>query len=475
MSDFKMLINGELVSAGQTFEVINPADESLAGLAPEASDAELDAAVTGAKQAFQSWRLTSNEERGKVLMAVSKVIKDNAAFLAELLSLEQGKSQTQAQREVEQMAGDGAAARAGITLEPEVIQDDEKFRVELHHRPLGVVAAIVPWNFPLGIAIGKLATAMMAGCTVVLKPSPFTPLTTLKLGELINDVVPKGVINIISGSDSLGPKLSAHPDIAKISFTGSTQTGKKVMQGAALDLKRVTLELGGNDAAIVLDDVDLQKMAYPLFLGAFINSGQTCVAIKRIYAHESIYDDLVNALALIASQVKVGPASDPESQLGPIQNRQQYDKVMSVLAEVKANAEQGKGRIVSGGEEHSGKGYFLKPTIVADVQEGCCLVDEETFGPILPVIRFSDVDDVVQRANNTAYGLGGSVWSANVERAAAIASRLESGSAWVNQHPNLSPFVPFSGAKHSGIGVESHQMGLKEYCQVQVVNIAKSA
>ncbi|MBU3069512.1 aldehyde dehydrogenase family protein [Aestuariicella sp. G3-2] len=475
MSDFKMLIGGNLVAAEQTFEVINPADESVAGYAPEASDANLDAAVSCAKQAFLTWRYSSNEERGKVLKAIAKVIKDNAVELSELLSLEQGKSQSQAQREVQQMAGDGAAARAAITLEPEVLQDDEQFRVELHHRPLGVVAAIVPWNFPLGIAIGKLATAIMTGCTVVLKPSPFTPLTTLKLGELIKDVVPKGVINIISGSDSLGPKLSGHPDIAKISFTGSTETGKRVMQGAAADLKRVTLELGGNDAAIVLQDIDLQKMAYPLFLGAFINSGQTCVAIKRIYAHEAIYDDLVNALAFIASQVKVGPASDPESQLGPVQNRMQYDKVMSVLAEVKANAEKGEGRIVAGGETHTGKGFFLKPTIVADVKEGCRLVDEETFGPILPIIRFSDVEEVIQRANSTSYGLGGSVWSSDVTKAAEIASRLESGSAWVNQHPNLTPFVPFAGAKHSGMGVESHQMGLKEYCQVQVVNIAKSA
>ncbi len=474
MYEFSMLINGKLQRSDESFDVLNPADESVVGQAPEATDAQLNEAVAAARQAFESWQHTSHSERSELLLKISDVIKQHAQELVHLLSAEQGKPNAQARMEVEQMSVAGLAARTATVLQTEILRDDEQCRIELHHRPLGVVAAIVPWNYPLGIAIGKLGSALMAGCTVVLKPSPFTPLTTLRLGELISEVVPQGVINIISGSDSLGPKLSAHPDIAKISFTGSIQTGKRVMQGAAADLKRVTLELGGNDAAIVLDDVDVQKVAYPLFMGAFINSGQTCVAIKRIYAHDSIYDALVNALAFIASQVKVGPAADAESQLGPVQNRMQYDKVLSVLAEVKANAEQGRGRIVSGGDVPHAQGYFLNPTIVADVAEGCRLVDEETFGPILPVIRYSDVEDALRRANNTVYGLGGSVWSSDPQRAAQLAARLQSGSCWVNQHPSLSPLVPFAGAKHSGLGVESHQLGLQEYCQVQVVNIAKA-
>jgi len=469
MSRFSMLIDGELVAADNQFAVINPADESLVAMAPNAGDGDLDRAVAAAQAAFATWRDSNYEQRRDVLLGIAEAIKQNSKELIDLLIAEQGKSRTQAEREVLQMGAAGLAARATLKLEPEVMKDDAKGRVEIHYRPLGVTAAIVPWNFPFGIAIGKLATALMAGCTLILKPSPFTPLTTLRLGELIKDIVPRGVVNILSGDDSFGPKLTAHPGIRKISFTGSTATGKKVLQSAANDLKRVTLELGGNDAAIVLDDVDLEKVAVPLFMGAFINSGQTCVAIKRVYAHEKIYEPLVQALAEIARRTKVGPGSDPESQLGPIQNRLQYQRVMAVLDSVKA----GNGRIVAGGEKHQGKGFFLAPTIVADVSEGCPLVDEETFGPILPVLKFSDVDDAVRRANATHYGLGGSVWSSNVERAAEIARRLDTGSAWVNQHPALNPFVPFTGAKHSGIGVESGTLGLKEHCQLHVVNILK--
>lgn len=470
MTKFSMLIDGQLVSGSDFCEVINPADESLAGMAPNASDEDLNRAVAAAERAFQSWRNSAYEERRDILLAIADIIEANAEELVALLVREQGKSQGQAEREIRLMGAAGLRQRATLQLKPEVTQDDEKQRVELHYRPLGVAAAIVPWNFPFSIAIGKLASALMAGCTLVLKPSPFTPLTTLRLGELIKDVVPPGVLNIISGDDSLGPRLTAHPDIKMISFTGSIATGKKVMEGAARDLKRVTLELGGNDAAIVLDDVDVQKIARPLFMGAFINSGQTCVAIKRVYAHESIYEDLVQELGNLAQASRVGPGSDPESQLGPVQNRLQYQRVLAVLESVK----QGKGRIVAGGETLGGKGYFLAPTIVADVEEGCPLVDEETFGPILPVIKYRDIDDAVRRANATHYGLGGSVWSSNEERAAEIARQLDTGTAWVNQHPSLSPLIPFGGAKLSGIGVESSLEGLKAYCQLHVVNIKKA-
>ncbi len=470
MQTFSMLINGELVTGDDQFDVINPADESVVARAPNASEAQLETAIAAAENAFISWRKTTNEQRREVLLGIVEAIKANSEELIQLLVSEQGKSRGQAEREVLQQGAAGLAARAQLELKPEVLEDNDKQRVELHYRPLGVAAAIVPWNFPFGIAIGKLATALMAGCTVLLKPSPFTPLSTLRLGELIKDIVPAGVLNILSGDDSFGPKLTAHPGIKKISFTGSIGTGKKVMASAASELKRVTLELGGNDAAIVLDDIDIAKAALPLFMGAFINSGQTCVAIKRVYAHESIYEPLVQALANIAQETKVGPGSDPESQLGPVQNRLQYQRVLSVLESVKESG----GRIVAGGEAHEGKGFFLKPTIVADVEEGCPLVDDETFGPILPIIRYSDVNDAIARANATEYGLGGSVWSSNVERAAELARQLESGTAWVNQHPVLSPLYPFAGAKQSGMGAESGQHGLREFCQVNVVNILKS-
>lgn len=466
---YSMLINGQLVTTNDQFEVISPADETVIGRAPNASDAQLDQAVTAAEQAFLSWRNTSSQQRGEVLLRISETIKEHADELIDLLVAEQGKPRAQAEREVLQTGAGGLVARVSLKLEPEILKDDEHGRVEVHHRPLGVAAAIVPWNFPFSIAMNKLGTALMAGCTLVLKPSPYTPLTTLRLGELLKDCVPAGVLNVLSGDDSFGPKLTAHPGIKKISFTGSVATGKKVMAGAAHDLKRVTLELGGNDAAIVLDDVDLEKAAKPLFMGAFVNSGQTCIAIKRIYAHESIYEDLVQALANIARTSKVGPGSDPQTVIGPIQNRLQYKRVAAVLDAVKS----GEGRIVAGGELHPDKGYFLDPTIVADVKEGCPLVDDETFGPILPVIKFSDLDDAIQRANATTFGLGGSVWSRDVERAAEVARQLDSGSAWVNQHPAVSPLFPFAGAKNSGMGVESGVYGLKEFSQLHVVNILK--
>ncbi|MCW8194555.1 aldehyde dehydrogenase family protein [Proteobacteria bacterium 005FR1] len=469
MTSYAMLIDGKLVAGSEEFDVINPADETVVAKAPNATDAQLDEAVAAAERAFKSWRKTTAAERGEVLLRIADVIEENAEELIDLLVSEQGKSRKQAEREVLQQGAAGLKLRSKLALEPKVVQDDEQGRVELHYRPLGVAAAIVPWNFPFGIAIGKLATALAAGCTLILKPSPFTPLSTLRLGELIKDIVPAGVLNILSGDDSFGPKLTAHPGIRKISFTGSIATGKKVMESAARDLKRVTLELGGNDAAIVLDDVDAEKIALPLFMGAFINSGQTCVAIKRIYAHESVYEPLVQAVGAIARQAKVGPGKDPESALGPVQNRLQYERVLKVLDTVKS----GQGRIVAGGEIAAGKGYFVPPTIVADVQEGCPLVDEETFGPILPIIKYSEVDDAIHRANASGYGLGGSVWSTNEERAAEIARQLDTGSAWVNQHPSLSPLVPFGGAKQSGLGTESGIEGLKGFCQLHVVNIRR--
>lgn len=468
MTQFSMLINGELAASSKGFDVINPADESIICQAPDASDQHLDKAVNAAQCAFPQWSQTSFRERGEVLRAIAAVIKQNAAELIDILVTEQGKPKALATGEV-LMAANGLETKSTMQISPEVLKDDAESRVELHHRPLGIVAAIAPWNFPLGIGISKFANPLMAGCPVVLKPSPNTPLSTLRLGELIKDVVPKGVLNIISGGDSLGPKLTAHSGIAKIFFTGSTQTGKKIMQGAGQDLKRITLELGGNDAAIVLEDADIAKIAQPLFQACFINSGQTCVAIKRVYVHESMYEPLVGALAAIAKKTKVGPGMEPDSQLGPIQNRMQYEKVLSVLEEVKKT----DARIVAGGSPSSGKGFFLDPTIVTNIKEGSCLVDEETFGPILPIIAYRDLDEVIDRANDTAYGLGGSVWGNDVERATEVAGRLNCGTAWVNQHLVFGPNIPFGGAKQSGIGVEGGIEGLKEFTQAQVLNIKK--
>ena len=466
-----MLIGGELHPGTSTIDVLNPADETVIASAPDASEEEIDLAVSSARQAFAVWGKSSLAERHDLLNRIADTIEENAEELLTLLVSEQGKPMQLAQFEVLLLGVQSLRQMDTRSLEPRVLEDGEERKVILYRKPLGVVAGIVPWNFPLAIALIKIAHAILTGNTIVVKPSPYTPLSTLRLGELIKDIVPAGVINIVCGGDDVGPALTAHPDIAKITFTGSTTVGQAIMKSASSDLKRLTLELGGNDAAIVLDDADPQVIAEGLFQSAFINSGQTCAAIKRLYVHESIYEPVVQSLGAIANHVKVGNGLDPATVLGPIQNRMQYEKILSVLEEAKTSG----ARIVAGGETLPGAGFFIKPTVIADVTEGCRLVDEETFGPILPVLKYADLDDAVERANRTHYGLGGSVWSADEDRAATVARRLECGTVWVNNHVELAPHVPFGGAKHSGVGVEFGDDGLLEFTQIQIINIAKAS
>jgi acyl-CoA reductase-like NAD-dependent aldehyde dehydrogenase len=358
---------------------------------------------------------------------------------------------------------------AGLEIPVEVVADTPENRIEVRRRPLGVVAAITPWNFPLLLAVWKIAPALLAGNTVVIKPSPFTPLSTLALGAVLRDVLPPGVLNVVSGGDGLGAWMTSHPVPRKISFTGSTETGKKVAAAAAPDLKRLTLELGGNDAAIVLDDVAPDAVAEKLFWGAFQNCGQVCSAIKRVYVPEKLYTPLVDRLAALAKSVKVGDGFTEGVQMGPLNNAPQFERVSMLVEEAK---KQGA-RIAAGGAPLGGKGYFYAPTIVADVAEGVRLVDEEQFGPALPVLPYRTLDEAVERANRTTYGLSGSVWSNSPERALEVAGRLECGTAWVNQHLAIVPFAPFGGAKWSGIGVENGTWGLLGFTEIQTVNVAK--
>jgi acyl-CoA reductase-like NAD-dependent aldehyde dehydrogenase len=333
-----------------------------------------------------------------------------------------------------------------------------------------VVGIITPWNAPINLAAGPLASALYTGNTVVLKPSPYTPLCTLKMGELAKDIFPPGVVNVLAGGDELGQWMAEHALIDKISFTGSVATGKKVMAAAAGNLKRLTLELGGNDAAIVLDDVDPKTIAPKLFFASFVNSGQVCMAIKRIYAHESIYEPLCAALVDEANQAKVGSGLEPDTQLGPIQNKEQYDRVVGILEDTRRRG----ARILAGGVVPRGPGYFFPPTIVADIDDNSRLVREEQFGPIVPVLKFKDIEDALRRANDTRYGLSGSVWSRDPERAAAIAARLEVGTAWVNQHRATAATVPFGGAKESGVGRQYSILGLKANLEPRVVSVLKT-
>jgi acyl-CoA reductase-like NAD-dependent aldehyde dehydrogenase len=325
----------------------------------------------------------------------------------------------------------------------------------------------VPWNFPVLLAIWKIGAALLTGNTMVLKPSPYTPLTALRLGELLRETLPPGVLNIVSGGDALGPRMSSHPGLDKISFTGSTATGRKVMESAAASLKRLTLELGGNDAAIVLDDANVAEIAEPLFWAAFTNSGQVCVATKRLYVHDAVYDELLAALGEIAARVNVGDGAQQGTKIGPVQNRAQFERVKGIIANSRASGH----RFAAGGEVADGQGYFVPVTLVDNPPESSRVVQEEAFGPVLPVLRYSDLDEVIARANASEDGLGGSVWTSDPARGADVAVRLETGTVWINSAQGLLPFAAFAGHKQSGFGVENGVEGLMEFTVPQTIYV----
>jgi acyl-CoA reductase-like NAD-dependent aldehyde dehydrogenase len=467
MPDFVMTIGGDTVPAAESFGVVNPANGEIFAHAPECSPQQLDAAFDAASKAQRDWRSDESARRAS-LLRMADVLLASAGELAPVLTAEQGKPLADANIEVF-AAAIWCQYFANLETPPQVIQDDAEARVEVVRRPLGVVAAITPWNFPLTLAFWKIAPALLAGNTLVLKPSPFTPLTTLKAAELLRDALPPGVLNVVSGGDQLGAWMTGHPVPRKISFTGSVETGKKVAQSAAPDLKRVTLELGGNDPAIVLDDVDPAVVSRGIFAAAFNNNGQVCSAIKRVYVPESIYDDVVDGLAAQAAAVKVGDGTEADTKLGPINNRPQFERVQELVGDALSHG----ARAVTGGHVMDRPGYFFEPTILAGLSDGTRIVDEEQFGPALPVIPYRDVDDAVARANDTRYGLSGSVWSADPDRAAAVAARLECGTAFVNDHLTLQPYIPFGGMKWSGMGVENGPWGLAEFSEIQVVHRSK--
>lgn len=473
MSDQSMLINGAAVDAGRAIDVLNPATETVIGAVPEATTDQLDEAVAAARAAFPAWSARSMDERRALILKIADRLEAHLPELAQTLSDEQGKP-------LEGFAGLGAMFELGgclawirytasLDLPVEVIQDNDEARIEVHRKPVGVVGSITPWNYPLLITCWHIIPGLLAGCTVVAKPSEYTPLTVLKAMHLINDLLPPGVINIVTGRGDLGAAMSAHEGIDKMVFTGSTRTGKRIMEAAAGNLKRLTLELGGNDAAIVLPDTNVAEAAGKIFATAMINNGQTCAALKRLYVHEDIYEEMCSALAGIAASVKTGPASE-SPDFGPVQNKMQYDRVCELAEAAKADG----ATFLTGGEPMEGPGYFFPVTIVKDIPEGSRLVQEEPFGPILPVISFSDTEDALARANAVSVGLGGSVWSGDVEKAQELAARLECGTAWVNNHAMIQPDAPFGGVKQSGVGVEFGRYGLVEYTNIQTMQIAKS-
>jgi acyl-CoA reductase-like NAD-dependent aldehyde dehydrogenase len=417
-----------------------------------------------ALEAFATWRHDEASRRG-ALVEAEQVLTAALDEFAGLITLEQGKPLREARLEV-RLAAKMLEYHAGVDIPRDTIQHDSFARVEVVRRPLGVVAAITPWNFPVLAAVTKMAPAVLCGNTVVLKPSPFTPLSTLRLGELLGEIFPPGVFNVISGDDNLGSLMTHHPIPRKITFTGSVATGKLIAAAAAIDLKRVTLELGGNDAAIILDDADAAAIAPKIFGAGFANCGQVCAGIKRVYAPRNLYDDIVEALGAIARSRVVGNGIEKTTQMGPLSNGRQRDRITELVGDATRHG----ARIVAGGSHIEGSGYFFEPTVLADVGDGVRVVDEEQFGPALPVIKYDSVEEAIERANNTTFGLAGSVWTSDESRGLAVANQLECGTVWINSHLITAPHQPFAGMKSSGIGVESGPWGLLDLSDLQVLH-----
>ncbi|MBV2353811.1 aldehyde dehydrogenase family protein [Streptomyces sp. J2-1] len=462
-----MTIGGEAHEGAGGFPVTNPATGETLALAPEASEAQIDLAFRAAADAFPAWA-ADEAARRTALREAAAALSAAAERIAPVLTSEQGKPLRLAHGEV-LGAGMWLDYYAGLDLPRTTLQDDDRAYAEAVLRPLGVVTAITPWNFPVYIGVAKLAMALRAGNTVVLKPSPYTPLSTLLAGEILAGVLPAGVLNVVTGRDHLGPLVTGHPLVRKITFTGSTATGRAIAQAAAPRFTPLTLEMGGNDAAVVLADADIEWTAERLFAAAFDNNGQACVAPKRVYADRRVHGALVDALAERARAAKVGDGFDPASELGPLNNAAQRDRVADLVAEALASG----GTAVTGGRAVPGGGFFYEPTIVTGVSDGVRLVDEEQFGPALPVMSFDGVDEAVARANNSAYGLGASVWGTDTDRAAEVARRLEAGNTWVNTHVALAPHQPFAGWKSSGVGIEGGHWGLESFSAVQLAYRAK--
>ncbi|MDY0745218.1 aldehyde dehydrogenase family protein [Paucibacter sp. R3-3] len=476
MKTFHNTVNGQPVASPSSFESMNPATGEALGLVPQSTPEQVAAAVAAARAAQGPWAARPDAERKALVMKAAEAIAANADYLADWVTREQGKplggvgpGQVPGARFELWGCQAWTQVAASLDLPTEVAFEDETRRDEIQRKPYGVIGAIAPWNWPLLIAIWQMMPSIRAGNTVVIKPSEYTSIGTLELVRVIAEVLPPGVINTISGSGAVGSQLVENPGVDKIMFTGSGSTGARITAAAAKNLTPTTMELGGNDAAIVLPDADPKAIAMDLFWGAFLNMGQTCAAAKRLYVPESLHDALVAELKAIAEAMPMGNGLDAGIAMGPIQNRMQFDKVSRLVDEARA----GGATIVCGGKPQGGPGYFYPLTLVTDIADGASLVDEEQFGPVLPVIRYRDLEDAIANANRLDVGLGASVWSPDPAKARAVAERLQAGTVWINQHGMVHPMVPFGGSKRSGWGVEFGIEGLKAVTHPRVISMKK--
>ncbi|CAI7597915.1 unnamed protein product [Penicillium viridicatum] len=469
-NEFYNIINGETVSSAVTQHGIDPANKEPNPPVPVASPTDLDNAVIAAQVAFKQWSRFPLEDRRKALFAYSDAVNAEKDGFTSLLTKEQGKPLSQAAVEVE-MAVVWIRGLASLEIPEVVLEDSSERRIVQRFMPIGVAAAIVPWNFPVLLAIGKVVSALITGNSIIVKPSPFTPYTALKLAELAIPFFPPGLFQALNGDDQLGPWMTRHPGIQKISFTGSTLTGKRVAVACANSFKHCTLELGGNDPAIICKDVDLDALAPKIAPLCFLNSSQVCMMIKRAYVHESIYEAFRDRLAAYVKTMPVGNGLQPDVFFGPVQNEMQYNKARDLLGSISAEGL----RPSLGGSVEESAGFFIHPTIIDNPPDTARVVTEEAFAPILPLMKWRTEEEVIARANAGPTGLGGSIWSRDLDHAQHLASRLDCGSVWINSHFAVAPNVPFGGRKESGHGVEWGVDGLKAYCNPQTVWIFKHA
>ena len=476
----QMIINGEHVDAasGATMEVCNPANGEVVDTVPRADASDTRRAIDAAAAAFPSWSKLAPHKRAQILMQAAECVRANLDDVANRLTSEQGKPIRDSRIETERFADNieiyAGLIAGGALSGKHVPLPSQKAMGLVVRRPIGVVGAIIPWNFPLTLMANKIAPAMAVGNTVVVKPASTTPLATLRIAELMTQAgLPAGVLNVVTGPGGVvGEELIRNPRVRKIGFTGETGTGKQVARAAADELKHVTLELGGSDAAIVCDDADLDLAARNVAIGRFFNAGQACLAIKRVYVFDSVADEFISRIAARAKRLKLGSGTDPSTQMGPLHTEKQRAEIESQLADA---LERG-GHVIAGGKrpegEGFGRGYYFEPTVVVDVPEGARVWSEETFGPLLPIMRVKDFDEALARANDSEFGLGSSIFTRDMTRAQRAIDELEAGYTWVNAVQIAHDELPFGGTKHSGYCKEHGTEVLDYYTEQKSVVFA---
>jgi acyl-CoA reductase-like NAD-dependent aldehyde dehydrogenase len=463
---FFNIIDGKHISPTKTLAVIEPSTGEVIAHVADVDRATLDTAINSARNAFSSWSMVPDEKRRALLNEVLDCIERNYEEIAILLTRETGRARSMADFELRILIKGYRHALRHVKLQDEEYESEQMGRVTKRFVPIGVVCAISPWNFPVILSLNKVIDALVTGNTIVLKPSPFTPLAMLRIADLIRTILPPGVFNIITGGDDLGPWMTAHAGFDKVSFTGSTKTGKAVFAAGAQTLKHLTLELGGNDAGIVLADADVQQVAEPLFWSMFQANGQICMGLKRLFVPENLYGPLTDALVDVAKKARIGDVIDPAVGIGPSQNKPQLDRLLATWKDI----EQSGIDVLYRSEIPSGtKGYFFPITLLGNPPADASFVINEVFGPIRPVLKYRDLDEAIRVANATQYGLGASVWGKDTDTLNRTARKLDAGTVWINQHSLLDPSVAYTGHKFSGVGVEFGREGLEQYTNIQVI------